>query len=210
VQLLDNPMHKTAALAHLSKEPAISQIIKVVDLPELKPSGQVYFDLLQSIVSQQLSIKAADTIFKRFCTLFPENFPDSKLLIELDNLQLRNAGLSAQKASYLKNIAAFNNQTPLDKVNWNNMPDEDIIRMLTQIKGVGTWTVQMLLMFTFVRPDVFPIDDLGIQQGMKKLFKLEAEGKQLKQQMLEYAEPWRPWRTYAGRLLWRWKDIKAD
>ncbi|MBN8683648.1 MAG: DNA-3-methyladenine glycosylase 2 family protein [Chitinophagales bacterium] len=202
-------MHKSVALAHLSKESAISPIINTVELPELNPSGQVYYDLLQSIVSQQLSIKAADTIFNRFCALFPENYPDSKLLIELDNLQLRNAGLSFQKASYLKNIAAFNNQTALDKVNWNNMPDEDIIRMLTQIKGVGTWTVQMLLLFTFVRPDVFPIDDLGIQQGMKKLFKLESEGKQLKQQMLEYAEPWQPWRSYASRLLWRWKDTKA-
>ena len=201
-------MHKSVALAHLSNEPAICEIIKIIDLPELKPSGNVYYDLLQSIVSQQLSIKAADTIFNRFCSLFPNNYPDSQLLIELDNTQLRSVGLSFQKASYLKNIAAFNNQAALDQTNWSNFSDDEIIRHLTQIKGVGVWTVQMLLMFTFARPDVFPVDDLGIQQGMKKLFQFNTDGKQFKQQMLECAEPWRPWRTYASRLLWRWKDIK--
>ena len=86
--------------------------------------------------------------------------------------------------------------------------DDEIIQFLSQIKGVGKWTVQMLLMFTLGRPDVLPLDDLGIQQGMVKIFGLQETGKDLKNKMVECAEPWRPWRTIACRYVWRWKDTR--
>lgn len=86
------------------------------------------------------------------------------------------------------------------------MSDEEIIEFLSQIKGVGKWTVQMLLMFTLGRPDVFPVDDLGIQQAMIRLYQLNETGKDLKKKMQEIAEPWQPFRTVACRYLWRWKD----
>jgi DNA-3-methyladenine glycosylase II len=91
-------------------------------------------------------------------------------------------------------------------MDWSGMSEEDIIAFLTQIKGVGKWTVEMLLMFSLGRTDILPVDDLGIQQGIKRLYALEETGKELKKRMIEIAEPWRPYRTYACRYLWRFKD----
>lgn len=176
-------------------------------MPDFKPSGRVYYDLLESIVSQQLSVKVADVIFKRFLSLFPDNYPHPELVIALESAQLRSAGLSGQKAGYMQNVARFAIENNLEQIDWAEMSDEEIIAFLTQIKGVGKWTVQMLLMFTLARTDIFPVDDLGIQQAMQRLFKIEAENTRLlKIQMLELSESWRPWRTVACRYLWRWKD----
>ncbi len=88
------------------------------------------------------------------------------------------------------------------------LSDEEIIQILTKIKGVGVWTVQMILIFTLKRPDVFPVLDLGIQQGIKKLYALESSGKILMQEMEQISEEWRPYRSYASRIIWKWKDTK--
>jgi DNA-3-methyladenine glycosylase II len=97
-------------------------------------------------------------------------------------------------------------ENDLETMDWSGMSEEDIIAFLTQIKGVGKWTVEMLLMFSLGRTDILPVDDLGIQQGIKRLYALEETGKELKKRMIEIAEPWRPYRTYACRYLWRFKD----
>jgi DNA-3-methyladenine glycosylase II len=86
------------------------------------------------------------------------------------------------------------------------VPDEDIIQFLTRIEGVGRWTVEMLLIFSLRRQDVFPVDDLGIRRSMVRLFGLQETGRELKNRMIQLAEPWRPWRTTASLYLWRWKD----
>lgn len=177
-----------------------------MDPLDFTASGKIYYDLLSSIVSQQLSVKAASTIFNRFLTLFPDNYPHPELLSQLDIPTLRSVGLSNQKAAYIQNVAQFAKQYDLENHAWDSMSDEAVIEFLTQIKGVGTWTVQMLLMFSLGRPDVLPIDDLGIQQGMAKLYAIESNGKELKKQMTLLAESWRPWRTVACRYIWRWKD----
>ncbi|HPI08383.1 MAG TPA: DNA-3-methyladenine glycosylase [Saprospiraceae bacterium] len=191
---------------HLKKDASIAMLLDAIEMPDFTPSGKIYYDLLESIVSQQLSVKAATTIFNRFCTLFPDNYPHPELLIEVEPLRLREVGLSAQKAGYLQNVAHFSLKNDLEKHRWDLMSDEEIIEFLSQIKGVGKWTVQMLLMFTLGRPDVFPTDDLGIQQAMVNLYKINETGKDLKKKMLEISEPWQPWRTVACRYLWRWKD----
>lgn len=195
------------AIEYLTEiDPKLKLAITSVGSLDFSASGRVYYDLLDSIVSQQLSGKAAATIFKRFLGLFPDQYPHPELLSALDIPTLRSVGLSNQKASYLKNVADFSQKFDLERHPWHELDDAEIITLLTQIKGVGAWTVQMLLMFTLGRTDVLPVDDLGIQQGMAKLYGLEETGKDLKKKMVQLAEPWRPWRTVACRYIWRWKD----
>ena len=191
---------------HLSKDPIFKPLIENIEIPPPTSKGDLYEDLIRSIVGQQLSVKAARTIYGRFLDLFEDGYAHSEELLAMDIPALRTVGLSRQKASYIQNVAEFFKQEKLHKKDWSDIQDEEIIKYLTQIKGVGKWTVQMILMFTLNRPDVFPVDDLGIQHGVKGLYKLEETGKELKKKMIEIAEPWRPYRTYASRYLWRWKD----
>lgn len=202
-------MNHATALHHLSQEPYMARIISETHFVIPEPSGRVYYDLLEAVVSQQLSVKAATTIFNRFCALFPDEYPHPELLSDTPFDQLRAVGLSQQKASYLQNIAAFAVEHHIDGKDWAGMNDQEIIQLLTQIKGVGVWTVQMILIFTLGRPDVFPVDDLGIQQGMARLFGLEETGKALRSRMHELAAPWEPYRSIASRYLWKWKDGAA-
>lgn len=195
-----------ASILHLSKVNQFAIVLEQTQVEPIIPSCDIYYDLLVSIVSQQLSVKAASTIFGRFCALFPEKYPKPKYLAAIETEQLRAAGLSYQKATYLKNVAEFALNKHFDNTNWTQLSDAEIVNLLTKIKGVGKWTVEMILIFSLNRPDIFPIDDLGIQQAMIKLFNLPDTGKQLHHVMLNLSEPWRPYRSTASRLLWRWKD----
>ncbi len=194
------------ATLHLKKDLSLQKIIQSTTIEVSSPTQNVYFDLLSSIVSQQLSVKAADTIFKRFCTLFPNDYPSPDALLALNPEQLRTAGLSNQKAGYMKNVAVFALENNLENHDWSNKSDAETIDFLTQIKGIGRWSAQMILMFTLGRPDIFPVDDLGIQQAISRLYNLNETGKNLRLRMDELAEPWRPYRTIACRYLWAWKD----
>lgn len=191
---------------HLSKDPLLKKAITAVDLPEYKPETTVYGSLLRSIISQQLSVKAAATIYGRFVDLFDSKTPPPALILGKTMEELRAVGLSKQKAGYMQNIAHFAQQNNLDKIDWTTYSDEEIITLLTQIKGVGVWTVQMILMFTLQRPDVLPTADLGIQQAIQQLYGLDEKGKLLIAKMKEIAAPWSPYRTTACLYLWRWKD----
>jgi DNA-3-methyladenine glycosylase II len=175
-------------------------------LPPLDASGDVYANLLRAVIFQQLSGKAAATIHGRFVALFDDGYPHADQLLQLGEQSLRGVGLSRQKLGYVQNIARFFRERQLEKQSWKDWPDEDIIRQLTEIKGVGQWTVEMILIFTLNRPDVFPVDDLGIQQAMAKLYDLPERGKALQNRMRLLAEPWRPYRSYATRCLWKWLD----
>lgn len=169
-------------------------------------SKDVYFNLLKSIVSQQLSTKVAAVIFSRFVALFPEQYPHPQHVLDAPDELLRGAGLSFQKIGYLRNVAAFAAEGNLQHCVIDAMEDEALIKHLTQIKGVGRWTVEMLLMFALERPDVFPVDDLGIQNAMKKHYNLDLSGKALRVKMQEIAENWRPYRTLASKYLWQSLD----
>jgi DNA-3-methyladenine glycosylase II len=195
----------THALLSLARDPHLEPLVARIPLPEPQSSGDVYYSLLDSIVSQQLSVKVAEVIFNRFLTLFPGGYPHAAQLLALDADTLRSVGLSRGKAQYLQNVALFFRENSLEGTDWSAYSDDELVAYLGQIKGVGRWTVEMILMFTLQRPDVFPADDLGIQQAMMRLFGL-ARDRHLKARMHELAEPWRPYRTTACRLLWRWKD----
>lgn len=181
-------------------------------------ADDVYLALLESIVSQQISVKAADAIFARFRALFPDNYPQADALLLKTTDELRSAGLSFQKIKYLQSVAQFSldksGATPaLDRAHLDTMTDEEIVQYLVPIKGVGRWTVEMLLMFVLDRPDVFPIDDLVIRQRMMRAYPTQTEGltgRTLYNVLYQIAEPWRPYRTTASRYLWRWKGEVSD
>jgi len=192
-----------------ANDTTLQAISEQITLPALGQSQDVYLALLESIVSQQLSVKAADTIFKRFLTLFENAYPNPLLLQEMSLESLRSVGLSRQKATYLQAVATFHLADSIDFKALETKTETEIITHLTAIKGVGKWTVEMLLIFVLQRPDVLSVDDLGIQQGIKKIYNLTTEGKELKKEMQEIAEKWRPNRSLACRYVWRWKDILA-
>lgn len=196
-----------AAKTYLSKDEKFKPLIEKIQIDLPVTDGDVYFYLIRSIVYQQLSGKAAGTIFGRFLELFSEGYPYPEPLLGFDITDLRAVGLSRQKASYILNVAEFFQTHQLENKDWQEMEDDEIIQFLTQIKGVGKWTVQMILMTTLHRTDVFPIDDLGIQKGIQKLYAFEDKGRSLKKKMLELSEPWRPYRTVASFYLWRFQDM---
>ena len=185
------------------------------DYADDRATDRVYLALLESIVSQQISVKAADAIFARFRALFPDNYPAADALLLKTTDELRSAGLSFQKIKYLQSVAEFSqlqsDGTPaLARAHLDSMTDEEIVQYLLPIKGVGRWTVEMLLMFVLDRPDVFPIDDLVIRQRMVLAYPEQTNGltgKALYKVLHEIASPWRPYRTTASRYLWRWKPV---
>ncbi len=192
----------------LEKDKKLKKIISVHEPVHVRKTDDAYLSLLNSIVSQQLSVKAAATIWGRFLDLFPKKYPEAKLVLKMKDETMRGAGLSFQKAGYIKNIAEFSLSNPLDGKSLNKLDDEALLTHLTQIKGVGKWTVQMIMMFSLQRLDVFPENDLGIQNAIKNLYGIESEKKQLKQDMQLIAQKWKPYRTIACMYLWKHKDNK--
>ncbi|MFC6999524.1 DNA-3-methyladenine glycosylase family protein [Rufibacter roseus] len=181
----------------------------IASLPPLleRVEGKLIYDaLLSSVISQQLSVKAAATIKGRFLALFPESAPKPHLVLASSEEDFRNVGLSRQKASYIKSIAEHAQAGNLHQEELIFLPDEELIKRLTQIKGVGRWTAEMILMFALNRPDVMPLDDLGIYNAMKKLYHIEEPFKVAKPRMQTLSNAWRPHRTLACRYLWRSLD----
>lgn len=193
-------------LKHLRKDKVLKSILTTEADIRLRPNEDLYYCLLHAMVSQQLSWKAADTIFKRFLTLFPKAYPEPKLILKMDESLLRSVGLSGQKASYIKNIALFSMEETLDYTRLKKLSDEDLLLYLCRIKGVGRWTAEMILIFSLEREDVFPLADLGIQQAIKDLYGLETTKKDLLADMLQISEKWRPYRSLASLYLWHYKD----
>ena len=195
-------------VAHLTKDKKLARIIKE-PLPPLKLHKNIPLRLMASIMSQQLSTKVAQVIFKRFLELDNGKEPKAQQVIDMPHETLRGIGLSNAKAFYIKNVAAFCIEHKVTDTKLLALTNEEIIELLIQIKGVGRWTVEMLLMFTLGREDVFAPDDLGIQQGMAGIYNLDASDKKLLgEQMLKIAAKWSPYRTYACLHVWKWKDDK--
>lgn len=191
---------------HLSKDKKLSKIIGA-DYHELKMRKNIPLRLMASIMSQQLSTKVAAVIFKRFLELYNGKEPKSQQVLNTSHEILRAIGLSNAKVSYIKNVAEFCIEHAITDKKLAKLSNEEIVELLIQIKGVGKWTVEMLLMFSLGREDVFAVDDLGIQQAMTKLYQLDGGNKKImKEQMLKIAAKWSPYRTYACLHLWKWKD----
>ena len=191
---------------HLKKDKKLAKIIGQ-ELHELKLHQNIALRLMASIMSQQLSTKVAKVIFHRFLDLFNGKEPKPQQVLDMPFEKLRAVGLSNAKVNYVKNVALFCIENKITDKKLLQMQDEEIVELLTQIKGVGKWTVEMLLIFSLGREDVFAVDDLGIQQAMTKIYKLPVnDKKKLKEQMLKLSSKWSPYRTYACLHLWGWKD----
>lgn len=161
--------------------------------PHPFPKRSPYVVLLNSIVGQQLSGKAADTIWQRLASRFAL---EPEALYQAPNEDLRAVGLSNAKARYVEELSRFALEGGLDGI--ENLPDPEAIRHLTQVKGLGVWTVQMFLMFGLGRPDVWPVLDLGVRKGAQKLY-----GIRERQALEELGERFRPYRSHAAWYLWR-------
>jgi DNA-3-methyladenine glycosylase II len=192
---------------HLSKDKRLKKVIENQKPFVLTKQKNVYLDLCVSIMSQQLSTKVARVFHQRFLNLFDTQTPGAQQILDIPFETLRSIGLSNAKANYVHNVCRFFIENKLTDAKLYKMSNEEVIELLTQIKGVGKWTVEMILMFTLGREDVFAIDDLGIQQSVVKLYKLDPGNKKLmKEKILSISSKWRPYRTYACRYLWGWKD----
>lgn len=195
-------------IAHLSKDKKLKKLLDVAEPHQLKKRKNICNYLCASIMSQQLSTKVADVIYKRFIALYGGKEPLPQQILDTPFEQLRGIGLSNAKVNYVKNVAQFELDKGMDAKKLAKMSNEEVIAYLTEIKGVGRWTVEMLLMFALGREDVFAVDDLGIQNAMIRLYKLDnSDKKQLREQMLKHSAKWSPYRTYACVHLWRWKDM---
>lgn len=190
---------------HLSHtDPIMGQIInRYPDFSiQINKEQNLFESLCEAIISQQLSGKAAAAISKKFVALFDNSFPTPTLLLDQTEETLRTAGLSGQKARYLYNIARFWLDRNLAQCDFESLSNEEILTLLTEIKGVGKWTVEMILMFTLYRTDVFPIGDLGIRKSIAMHYNLDMDDKTFIAQATEIAQQWQPYRTVACRYLW--------
>jgi DNA-3-methyladenine glycosylase II len=194
-------------LNHLSKDKKLKKLVENGEPHQLKKRKNICTYLCASIMSQQLSTKVADVIYKRFINLYGGKEPTPQQILDTPSETLRGIGLSNAKVSYVKNVAQFEIESGMDPKKLGKMTNEEVIEYLIGIKGVGRWTIEMLLMFALGREDVFAVDDLGIQNAMVKLYKLDnSDKKKIRIEMLRISEKWSPYRTYACVHLWRWKD----
>lgn len=194
---------------HLKKDKGLAELVKG-EAYTLDKRKNTAIRLIASIVSQQLSTKVAAIIFKRFLDIYKGKEPSMQAVIDTPFDTLRGIGLSNSKVNYVQNVAQFFISQKITDKQLYAMEPEAVIELLTQIKGVGRWTVEMLLMFSLGHEDVFAVDDLGIQQAMIKLYKIKyTTKKELQAKMLKRSLAWAPYRTYACLHLWNWKDTGA-
>jgi len=187
----------------LTKDKYIGPLIKKYGPCRLKPSFKTkYFeDLVDSIISQQLSVKAASTIHARLKKKAKGKITPEAIL-RLRNETIRACGLSNAKVAYVKDLARRVRDKEVEIHKMDKLKDEKILEELIVVKGIGKWTAEMFLMFSLVRPDIFPVDDLGIKNAMKKLLKKDMTSNE----MVNFAKRWAPYRSVASWYLWKVLD----
>ena len=194
---------------HLKKDKKLAAVIIKPVHERIKPNKNIPVQIMRNIMSQQLNTKVADIIYKRFLSLYNNKEPKPEQVLSTTVETLRSIGLSNAKVQYVNNVAAFCIEQKITDKKLQALCNDEIIALLTQIKGVGKWTTEMLLMFALGREDIFSLDDLGIQQAMIKLYNLKVtDKKKMRQRMVKIAAAWSPYRTYACLYLWEWKDGK--
>jgi DNA-3-methyladenine glycosylase II len=188
------------------RDPVLQSLVKKYPVPKFEDRSKfLYQELIEAIVSQQLSTKAAATIFGRFKELFGKKFPTPQQVLKMDKDKLRACGISYPKISYIQAIAQAFKDKQLNHKKLLHMKDEEIVVELTKIKGVGQWTAEMMLIFVLNRPDIFSIGDLGIRNAITKLYGIKD-----KKEMLALSEKWKPHRSTACWYLWRSLENKKE
>lgn len=188
----------TAKLELANKDVLLKSLIEEFEEPRLSSRGDLFATLIKSIVGQQISVIAASAVWSRLFDLVGEVNPES--ILAKTHEELRQVGLSNRKVEYIVGIAEAWTEG-LGEIDWEQMSDEEVVKELVKLRGVGRWTVQMLLIFALLRQDVFPIDDIGLIRGMEKLYN---SGKPLETSELnEISEKWIPYRTMGVWYIWR-------
>jgi DNA-3-methyladenine glycosylase II len=204
------PEHPAALRALRKADPVMASLIERYGDPDGvmarrgRRPGDAYGALLRSIVGQQLSSKAARTIYERLIALFDNRTPTPRELLDTDPEEIRAAGLSRAKVTFLRDLAEHVEDGELDLEKLPELPDEEVLDQLTQVKGLGPWTVDMFLIFHLGRPDVLPVGDQGIRRAVQIEYGLDElpDASELER----IAEPWRPHRSLACLYLWRSLD----
>ena len=188
----------SAKLELAKKDVLLKSLIEEFEEPRLSSRGDLFATLIKSIVGQQISVIAASAVWSRLFDLVGEVNPES--ILAKTHEELRQVGLSNRKVEYIVGIAEAWTEG-LGEIDWEQMSDEEVVQELVKLRGVGRWTVQMLLIFALLRQDVFPIDDIGLIRGMEKLYN---SGKPLETSELnEISEKWIPYRTMGVWYIWR-------
>ena len=176
----------------------IKKIIELYEFPSLTTREDMFYTLIRSIVGQQISVRAADTIWDKIVNEAKEIRPE--IIYSMDENTMRNCGLSKRKVEYMKAVSEkwINGY---DKINWHELSDEAVTEKLVEIRGIGKWTAEMILIFTLMRPDIFPMGDIGAIRALEKIYNKGQKMK--KEQIEEIVKKWKPWRTIATWYLWR-------
>ncbi len=196
-----------AALKHLSaSDPVLATVIKRSPPPKFEAHTNYYHELVDSIISQQLSVKAARTIEGRFKDLFGGEFPSPEQILAKDIEELRAVGLSRPKAGYIQDLAIkiIDGTVTFDKL--DSLSNDEIIEELTKVKGIGAWTVHMFLMFCMGRLDVLPVGDLGIRNGIRKLYDFDHLPDSRDIELLAEKNGWQPYESVASWYVWQSLD----
>ncbi|NIO40159.1 MAG: DNA-3-methyladenine glycosylase 2 family protein [Burkholderiales bacterium] len=198
-----SPAYWHQAMADLSaRDPILARLIHQHRMSRLRPRGDAFVTLARAIVGQQLSVKAAQSIWQRLLQAVGSIEPHAIAATRIG--QLRCHGLSTNKARYLIELAKRFVDGSLDDANWRHCKDEEVIRQLTGVKGIGRWTAEMFLIFSLLRPNVLPLDDGGLQRAMRLHYN---DGKPLsKRKVQRITRAWHPWCTVATWFMWRSLD----
>lgn len=192
------------AIDHLKmSDPKLSMLIDKVGPCQLRPSEDYLKTLVQAIISQQISSKSAKTIFDRIATVIPDPWTPVSIG-RLDSSFLQSCGVSQQKRNYLLSLLDMVGSGELDLSQIHQLNDDDIIKILMEVKGIGRWTAEMFLIFSLNRPDILPVADLGIKEGLKQHFELAEHPKPSDCERLTHS--WKPYRSIASWYLWRMFD----
>ena len=201
-------MNIESALEVLNKDSRMQMLIERYGHPTFEKKNDYFQSLVRSIVFQQLSGKVADIIYQRLVSLVPKNRINPKSILMVSDNDMRGAGLSLRKVSYIKNLAVYFDTNVFSSKEVQKMSNEAISSELIQIKGIGQWTVDMFLMFTLNKPDIMPYSDLGIQKAMRIVFNLNRLP--TKSEMESLSARWKPFRTIACWYLWKIVDDGVD
>ncbi|AHF14383.1 DNA-3-methyladenine glycosylase family protein [Niabella soli] len=196
---------------HLSKDKVLKQLIRRHGDYTLELQENILLKICTSILGQQLSTKVAAVLKGRFLQLFKGKKPTARKILAIPHETLRSIGLSNAKAQYIKNVCRFFIDNKLTDKKIHEMENDAFIALITQIKGVGKWTAEMLLMFSLGREDVFSIGDLGLQKAVSQLYNIPfTNKKEYEAKIIAVAENWKPYRTYACLYLWRSLDAVPE
>lgn len=202
---LSDPEILRKAAIHLSSvDERMSRIISKLGNLNFKLSHDLFFSLIESVISQQLSPKAADSIIERFVSLFPGKKVTPGRLNVLSDDMIRSCGVSRQKISYIKNLAEAISEGFLNLNQLRLLNDDEVVERLTRIKGVGTWTAKMILIFTLGRTDILPLEDVGVINAMQRVYVLDE--KHAREAYERISDPWHPYCSVASLYLWKLRD----